>query len=54
MKHIPLLASLCGCPVLNAWAQSTVDLAPITIDGESTSEPGLSPINPAAEAAALA
>ncbi len=47
MKHAsllvsPLLASLCGCLSVNAWAQSTVDLAPITIDGEATTEPGLS------------
>jgi len=41
MKHIPLLASLFGCLSVNAWAQSTVDLAPITIDGEQESEPGL-------------
>ena len=42
MKRIPLLASLFGCLSVNAWAQSTVDLAPITIDGEATAEPGLS------------
>ncbi|MDR9863334.1 TonB-dependent receptor [Pseudomonas baetica] len=37
-----MLASLCGCLSVNVWAQSTVDLAPITIDGESGTEPGLS------------
>ena len=42
MKQLTLLASLCGCLSVNAWAQSTVDLAPITIDGESSAEPGLS------------
>ncbi|QLL15892.1 TonB-dependent receptor [Pseudomonas chlororaphis] len=41
MKHIPLLASLCGCLSVSAWAQSSVDLAPITIDGEQPVEPGL-------------
>ncbi|WDH55736.1 TonB-dependent receptor [Pseudomonas chlororaphis] len=41
MKHIPLLASLCGCLSVSAWAQSSVDLAPITIDGEQPAEPGL-------------
>ncbi|RON72287.1 TonB-dependent siderophore receptor [Pseudomonas fluorescens] len=42
MKQLTLLASLCGCLSVNVWAQSTVDLAPITIDGESGTEPGLS------------
>jgi len=42
MKQLTLLASLCGCLSVNVWAQSTVDLAPITIDGESGAEPGLS------------
>ncbi|AIS13469.1 TonB-dependent receptor [Pseudomonas chlororaphis subsp. aurantiaca] len=41
MKHIPLLASLCGCLSVSAWAQSSVDLAPITIDGDQPVEPGL-------------
>ena len=42
MKRIPLLASLFGCLSVNTWAQSTFDLAPITIDGEAAPEPGLS------------
>ncbi|MET1067250.1 MAG: Plug domain-containing protein, partial [Pseudomonas prosekii] len=46
MKHIPLLASLFGCLPLSlcasAWAQTSIDLAPITIDGETNAEPGLS------------
>ena len=42
MKQLTLLASLCGCLSVNVWAQATVDLAPITIDGESGAEPGLS------------
>ncbi len=42
MKQLTLLASLCGCLSVNAWAQATVDLAPITINGESGTEPGLS------------
>jgi iron complex outermembrane receptor protein len=33
MKHLPLLASLFGCLSVNTRAQSTVDLAPISIDG---------------------
>ena len=42
MKHLTLLASLCGCLSINVWAQSNLELAPINIDGESGSEPGLS------------
>ena len=42
MKHLTLLASLCGCLSVNVWAQSTMELAPINIDGESGNEPGLS------------
>lgn len=37
MKHLTLLASLCGCLSINVWAQSTLELAPINIDGESGS-----------------
>jgi iron complex outermembrane receptor protein len=37
-----LLARLFGCLSVNAWAQSTIDLASITIDGEAAAEPGLS------------
>ena len=38
MKHLPLLAGLFGCLPVYAWA---VELAPTTIDGEQTAEPGL-------------
>ena len=38
MKHLPLLAGLFGCLPVCAWA---LELAPTTIDGESTAEPGL-------------
>ena len=41
MKHLPLLAGLFGCLSANAWAQASLDLAPITIDGEQEAEPGL-------------
>lgn len=38
MKHLPLLAGLFGCLPVCGWA---LELAPTTIDGEQTSEPGL-------------
>ena len=38
MKHLPLLAGLFGCLPVCAWA---LELAPTTIDGEQTAEPGL-------------
>ncbi|MDR9751850.1 TonB-dependent receptor [Pseudomonas sp. SZMC_28357] len=47
MNPLPLLAGLVGCLSVNAWAETevestTVNLAPITIDGDSNAEPGLS------------
>ena len=38
MKHLPLLAGLFGCLPVCTWA---IELAPTTIDGEQTAEPGL-------------
>ncbi|NNA65980.1 TonB-dependent receptor [Pseudomonas gessardii] len=38
MKHLPLLAGLYGCLPFSAWA---LELAPTTIDGTASNEPGL-------------
>ncbi|WP_347905765.1 TonB-dependent receptor [Pseudomonas purpurea] len=43
MKHISLLAGLFGCACAPAWAQTTINLAPTTIDAsEQESTAGLS------------
>lgn len=53
MKHIPLLASLCGCLSVSAWAQTAVELAPLTIVGEQNAEPGLDLDQPSGVASRL-
>ncbi|KWU47924.1 TonB-dependent receptor [Pseudomonas palleroniana] len=50
MKHLPLLAGLFGCLPVCGWA---LELAPTTIDGEQSTEPGLALDQPSGMASRL-